>query len=491
MRYSFLNVFLPLSFSILGLLQPQAMKAQPFDQSVDQTSDQFVDQPVPQISPPKILSPQVNPEINPVVKSFQPKATASARATQLQDQIQNIQPEKYDLSRYPVIDKNKRHWQIVLWATGILEPQNDYVAIALDGILSLTTAPKLSDAQKATIDAAMQVGTQLYLRNPSLYANIGQKLQLTIDYSFDPQWVAIALATLAKSGLSPSQTQLSIRRIQQRLPNWAKDVSLYTTIRNIAESQSPSVMPPLADLLNWQIVRQQSHLYVLCRPNRDILCLAVLKDKNGEFIQQNRQLWSVPLLLQSIHGLDWNFVRGQTPQGVYRIEGTVPQPDDSVFRAYGQFPLVKLFAPFEGGVREFIPGKKGKFTGNLLAYQTLLPPAWQSYSPMLQSYWAGKIGRSLFRIHGSGEAIDFFKGKANKASAIANNWNPALGCLSALELYDGNGNLLQTDMPKILNALSVASGRKLEGYLVVIDVPSKSGEPISLAEINNAIRSGN
>ena len=195
------------------------------------------------------------------------------------------------------------------------------------------------------------------------------------------------------------------------------------------------------------------------------------------------QLWSVPLLLRSIHGLSWNFVRGQTPQGIYRIEGTT-QPDPKFFRAYGQFPLVNLFVPFEEGVHEFLPGHKGSITGSIKNYQALLPPSWRSYFPIQQSYWVGQIGRSLFRIHGSGESPDYFSSQNRNPDSY--NWNPTIGCLSALELYDETGALQQADMPKILNALRASGGENFTGYLIVVQVPHSS-KPISLEEIKAAI----
>jgi hypothetical protein len=190
------------------------------------------------------------------------------------------------------------------------------------------------------------------------------------------------------------------------------------------------------------------------------------------------------LLLRSLHGLSWNFERGQSPQGIYRIEGIVPQPDDQFFRAYGQFPLVNLFVPFEPGAQAFLANKKGSFNGSLQAYQALLPPSWRNYFPIQQSYWAGKIGRALFRIHGSGEAIDFFQGNARYPNSA--NWNPTIGCLSALELYNDAGELQQADMPKILNALSAAGGKNFSGYMIVVEAPGASG-PISITDLEAAI----
>src|SRR6476469_2516027 len=381
------------------------------------------------------------------------KATAAARVEQRQKQVRLAQPENYDLSRYPVTDANERHWRTVLWATALREPQYAEVAQALDGILALTSTPKLSQPQMRTVDMAMQVGTQLYLHFPARYGSLESSFRQTIARSSDPQWVAMALSALAKGGLSPTELQSLSDRVRQRFPRLSQDVFLQTTLADVTASLTPQATPPLRDLLQWTIAPQQLHLYVLCPHDRGLLCRALLKDASGQFVRQEGQLWSVPLLLRSLHDLAWNFERGETPQGIYRIEGVVPQPDYEFFGAYGQFALVKLFVPFESGVRSFLPSQKGRFTGNLTAYQALLPPTWRNYKPIQETYWAGKAGRSLFRIHGSGEATDFFNGKERYLASA--EWNPTIGCLSALEVYDETGRLQQADMPKILNALTI------------------------------------
>jgi hypothetical protein len=404
----------------------------------------------------------------------QPKATAAAFAQERQKQVQQIRPSSYDLRQYPVSDANESHWRKLLWATAIVQPQAPYIAQALSGILTMTARSQLSPAQMRTVDMGMQVGTQLYLANPTVYSGIGQQFRRTIASSSDPQWVAMALSALVKAKAEPGEIQSLSDRIRQRFPHWSQNPYLQTTLRDTAETLAPTAPPPLKDLLNWTLAPNQLHLYVICRPDRGVLCRAVLKDRQGQFVRENGQVWSVPLLLKSLHGLGWNFIRGQTPQGIYRIEGTVPQPDDAFFHAYGQFALVK----------QFLPGQAGSFKGSLASYQALLPPSWRNYFPIQQSYWAGKIGRSLFRIHGSGEAPTFFSDPARAAASA--NWNLTIGCLSALELYDETGRLVVADMPKILNALTAAGGPGFSGYLVIVEVPGAEA-PISVADIQAAL----
>ena len=438
-------------------------------------------------------TPQSTKAQTPPIRNYQPKATETARQAQIQEQQQKSHPSRFDLQKYPINDNNFTHWQESLWAIGVLAPEESYAVQALANVLKMTTEANLSDPQKGIIDTAAQIGTELYTLKPAVYGSLKEHFLRTINASNDSQWVALSFSALAKSQdssqkISPSQLESLRTKIQKRFPKWKQELHLRATLQNTTEnSQNPAVIPNLADLLKWQIAPQQPQMYVLCRPNRDILCLAVLKDGNGKFVKQVNQLWSVPLLLQSLRNLDWYFTNGRTPQGIYRMEGISLQPDDEVFHAYGQFSLVNLFVPFENGVNAFLPNQKGTFTGNLQAYQALLPPSWRSYQPMQQTYWAGNVGRSLFRIHGSGAAIDFFRNKAGVVNVRNFDWNATLGCLSAIEIYDKRGSLIKADMPKILNALNTVGKGKVQGFLIVVDVPSTSNEPVTVAEISKLI----
>ncbi len=413
-------------------------------------------------------------------------ATADFRAGLRQEQLRQIRPDNYDLSRFPVTSATEQHWRHLLWTTAVVQPTDAFVRDGVGQLLEMMVRRDLSAAQVRTVDMAMRVGTQLYLMNPEFYGSFGQRFGAAIAQSSDPQWVAVSLANLAKVGTAPPVLQSLVEQIKTRFPNWPANVHLQTTLRDVAEGLTPSPLPPLGDLLRWEIAPKQLHLYAVCQPDRDVLCRTVLKNRDGEFVRHaDGKLWSVPLLLRSIHGLAWNFSRGQTPQGIYRIEGSVPQPDDEFFRAFGQFPLVNLFVPFEPGAQQFLPGKAGSFTGSIDAYKNLLPPSWRNVWAMQQTYWAGKAGRSLFRIHGTGDAPDFFGSKGKDPNSY--NWNPTIGCLSALELYTEKGELLDADMPKLLTALETVAGPKYTGYLVVVDVPGQPGEPIALEQLDRAI----
>jgi hypothetical protein len=415
------------------------------------------------------------------------QATTTARILQRQKQERQIRPDNYNLEKFPLNAGNEDHWRHLLWTTAVVEPREPFVAEAVNQILQMTSQSGLSEAQSRIVDQAVKVGTQLYLSDPNFYGSIGQRFVETIEQSADAEWVAASLSGLAKGKLSVNELERLSKLVRDRFPSAASNIYLQTTLQEIADTANPQDLPPLKDLLAWEIAPRQLHLYVLCRRDRRVLCQAVLKDRDGKFVQQGEGLWSVPLLLESIHDLGWNFTRGQTPQGIYRLEGVVPQPDDEFFRAYGQFPLINLYVPFEAGAKQFLPNQPGPFNRSLNDYTNLLPASWRTYRPIQQSFWAGKAGRSLFRIHGSGEAVDFFRGKDKNVPA-SYNWNPTIGCLSARELYNEKGQLIHADMPKILQALTGVAGKNFAGYLIVVDVPADGAEPVSLKTIEASIQ---
>jgi hypothetical protein len=411
------------------------------------------------------------------------QATAASRVKQREQQVQQIRPDRYDLTRYPVTDANERYWRSLLWSTAVTEPQSTVVDTTIAQILTLTASQRLSNAQKRTVEMAMQVGTQLYLSNPTQHESIQQQLQQTIERG-NPEWAAMALSALMQGGAKVEDRKQWSDRLQQRFPQWRTNPYLFTTLQAVNSLDRPRTTPPLKDLLNWTIAPGQLQMYVICRPDRSTLCQTVLKDRRGQFVRQKGELWTVPLLTRSLHGLASIFTRGQTPQGIYRIEGSIPQPDTEFFRAYGTFPLVNLFVPSEPGVKAFLPNRPGQID-TLSAYQSLLPPSWRNEVSMQQSYWAGRVGRGLFRIHGSGEAPTFFTNNSRYPASAG--WNPTIGCLSALELYDQTGRLQQADMPKILNTLTAIGGQKFTGYLIVVEVPDLENKPLAIKEIEAAI----
>ncbi len=413
------------------------------------------------------------------------KATQAERLRHQAEQEAYLTPDRYDLRRYPLTPEQEAHWRRNLWATALREPDFPELETAFETILPLSFVSSLTETEQRILEMTLQVSYQFYGRSDRWRDRLSPQFEQIVTWSPHPRWVAMALSALGTR--DNPERQVWIDRVKTRLPALLKRgnendrLLLDLALRHLEE-------PPLSgaaieEWLEWQVAPGELQLFVFCGPDRSQLCQTLLKDGQGRWVSESstldrdqRDLWSVPLAGRSLHGLPWYLSRGETPQGVYRLEGFIPQPDTDFFYAYGFFPLVNLFVPHEPGVESFVPSHPGTID-TLGEYQALLPPRWRSVLAAQESYWAGQLGRSLFRIHGTGEATHFFVNADRFPQP--NGWNPAIGCLSAREVYDAQGNFIEGDMPKILEALQRAQNatvspkspvRAVTGYVIVLDV---------------------
>ena len=132
---------------------------------------------------------------------------------------------------------------------------------------------------------------------------------------------------------------------------------------------------------------EKPRLYMFCRESREYPCLFLLKKGDGELLRrESGELWSQPSLALSRFGLDYNQIKGQTPQGVYRIDGVMPYADNR--KEFGQFR--RLILNFVG---------ESSDEKNL---RLLLPELHKNLSWWNESVEARDMGRSALRIHGTG-----------------------------------------------------------------------------------------
>jgi hypothetical protein len=126
--------------------------------------------------------------------------------------------------------------------------------------------------------------------------------------------------------------------------------------------------------------------------------------------------------------------------------------------------------PYEIDYNEFTNNAAAKGQWSFESYQKLIPYQLMSFSFMNQAYLAGKSGRSDVIIHGSTIDPEFFKGESYYPLT------PSLGCLCAKEIWDEDGNLLQSEQLRLLQAFESLAGSI--GYLMVIQVDVDSAEQL-------------
>lgn len=201
----------------------------------------------------------------------------------------------------------------------------------------------------------------------------------------------------------------------------------------------------------------QPRLYLFCRTNRAYPCLILMRNKNGHLVQQPGQSvpWSQPALGHSKYNRSFNQSNGDTPSGVYTIDGVMPFADQQI--AFGEYRRLIL---------NFIEASKAE-----LNFKLLLPTSSHAAMWWHEAVVARDVGRGLFRIHGTGLVTTNDKPYYPLV--------PTSGCVAQREnKYD---QIDYADQRILLDTLMVASGmtptyeneENLRGLLYVININSE------------------
>jgi len=233
--------------------------------------------------------------------------------------------------------------------------------------------------------------------------------------------------------------------------------------------------PPLIDLLTHTFIKNKTVIFSFHRKNRKFSGITIIRNPNGKFIRTKtgELAWNKQLACSATN-LPGYFKRGNTPQGVYSVQGYYLTKTETI----GPSPIVISRMPYEVSVSSFFHKRKtGKWT--LEKYKEILPATWKNYFPFSESYRGGKIGRRLIIMHGSADDMSYYKNLPYFPLT------PTLGCLTTVEKWDKKtGKLIESDQLKLMN--NFYSSGKLNGFLVVIELDDRETN-VEIAELKNLI----
>jgi hypothetical protein len=174
-------------------------------------------------------------------------------------------------------------------------------------------------------------------------------------------------------------------------------------------------------------------IFQLCRTHRYYTCQMVIQDGDGRWLKNpDGTIWSQAKLSLSKAGKAYNEFSGDTPAGLYTIEGVMPTADNQI-----------VFGRVRRLIMEFIPPSKDEAT-----LKSLLPESHSSATWWLESTTARDMGRDLFRIHGTLRIND-------DPNSTYYPFYPTAGCVASKEgVYDGVDHLEQRPL---LDALMTVS----------------------------------
>jgi hypothetical protein len=263
--------------------------------------------------------------------------------------------------------------------------------------------------------------------------------------------------------------------MKNKFPDYKNNPILFSLSNYLVEPMSKCIdkRPPLTDLLSADYGKDNTVIFSLQRADRNYTGLVIVRKPDGKFVRnEDGTIFNVPQLARARTNLPSYITNGNTPQGIFSIQGVGVSKDESI----GRTTNIQLIMPFETSKNIFIHSSNSSDTSwYLQSYKNLLPLSWRNYFPIYESFYAGKAGRTEIIAHGTTIDPSFFTGKSYYPIS------PTLGCLCTKEIWsEENGRRLISDQQALADALN--STGSLKGYLVVVDLDNKK-MPVTINEI--------
>jgi hypothetical protein len=295
----------------------------------------------------------------------------------------------------------------------------------------------------------------------------------------DPKLFAICELYMYRLDPTEKNANFLIELIEKKFPyssniEFTSELSNYLHYNELFKKDS---IPPVKDLFEYQQVLNTKIIYSFQRWNRDYPGLAVIQNADGNFVKDSSgKLETIIQLARAGSNLPYFITNGNTPQGVFSIQGTAV----SKLPFIGPTPNIQLQMPLEDSLSLYFHTGFDSIKSTLDNYKELLPPSWRSHDPILEAYTAGKNERKEIIAHGTTIAPIYFQGKSYAPIS------PSQGCLTAKEIWDENsGKLISSEQWKLYNAFISTPGDK--GYLIVINLDNKN-LPVTRQEVEKLLK---
>lgn len=257
--------------------------------------------------------------------------------------------------------------------------------------------------------------------------------------------------------------------------------AILRTLEDIAKLQPEKISAKQLEIFfSASFLQGNTVLYSIQRKNRNYPGIAIIRDRTGKFVTDSLgDIFSVPQLARSITNLPGYLTNGNTPQGIFRMNGFAV----SRSAAIGPTENIQLMMPFETSPQFFLKDSSiTDTTWNTDLYERLLPDALKKYHPLLGTYTASACGRTEIIAHGTTVDLNYYKGQPYYPHT------PTQGCLCTKEIWSGeNGQRMVSDQQKLVNALKKAGGAN--GYCVVIEIDDQQ-KPVSMEDLLPYIKAG-
>lgn len=362
----------------------------------------------------------------------------------------------------PLTDSTEEYWQDAFYAIELINYKTAWidakVRLALDSIEKRSIG-----FQRSLLELAYSIYKGKFT------GTIYRLMQKTAD----PKIFAMAAEYYLASGTDPKAWDKVIQLFTKRNDKDKAVPVYYGLLTGLISgySEKKDLSGFMHDLKN--VVPGQVLLISIQRKNRNFPGMAIIRDASGKFItDETGKIFAVPQLARSLSNLPFYLTSGNTPQGIFRMNGF----DISKSMAIGPTSNIQLMMPYETNPRFFLNDPAITDTAwSEELYKKLLPEKLKDYLPLYESFYASKAGRTEIIAHGTTVNTEYYKGQP---------WyphTPTEGCLCTKEIWSMiDGKRIESDQQKLVNALKSAGGAS--GYCVVIEIDDLQ-KPVSLNDI--------
>lgn len=357
-----------------------------------------------------------------------------------------------NLSALPA-DSTEEYWMDALYNLELLQYRAPWTIQRLKAVFS--------DIPDRSVAFQRSVAEAVYALYPAEFT--AEMLRLFL-LTADPKLTAITSEYLLRGSL-PSRKMLTDTLLRRLSADNASAV-LQRALISVGPGTLKSSPPPLSILLHHPFGDSTIVLFSFQRPNRDYPGRVIIRGKDGQFLKDPfGNLLSFPQLARSISNLPGYLSNGNTPQGIFRMQGF--GVSKSIF--IGPTPNLQLSLPVEASVKHFLRDSTLQDTvWTKEQYSRLLPEAWRNYAPLYDAWYAGAAGRTEIIAHGS--TVDPLWYRNLPCYPLT----PTLGCLCTKELWNPeDGSRLVSDQQLLADAVLQAGGA--DGYLLVVELPDEAG----------------
>ena len=366
--------------------------------------------------------------------------------------------------RIPLTDSTESQWSGAFWGMNLALYRSDRTDSALGYVLS-----NFEQHSGVVLRAALETAYCLYP------AEFTDAIDTIARITEDPKLFAMAITHLNRSFNSPYYREEYTHLLQSRFPEWKENSILYMLEKELHPPDTQR--PPIVDLLSHPFEQGKTVIFSFQRKHREYPGLTVVRKPNGTFLRKKTgNFIALPHLALAVSNLPEFLTNGNTPQGIYSIQGT--DISDNMF--IGRTPNIQMVMPFESSPSIYFHAHySSDSVWTKAMYRQLLPSSWQNYLPIYGTWYAGKAGRTEIIAHGTTINPEFYSGKPYYPMT------PSLGCLTTTELWSSqDGKCLLSDQLTLIHAYRRC--KNPQGYFVVVELDDTRG-PVTRDEIVDLI----